>query len=344
MKEIGLPKEKVEELRKELDCKDPIIFFHDDADGLASFLLIYRYLDGGKGIVMKSQPPLGTEFLPTVKSYEPDKIIILDIPTVDQTFFDEAPRPVIWVDHHNPLDRDRVLYFNPRVSNHEDNIPVSALCYEVVQQDLWIATIGAVGDWFWPDFIEDFRNKFPDLLPKEIKDQEQALFHSKLGQLVNILQFCLKGTTRDAMKYVKVFTRIKSPDEIFSQTSSSGKFVWKRYSFLNEFYKKLLEQALDQEPNGKILVFNYPHDKYSFTKDLANELLHKKPDFIIVIAREKDGEIKMSLRSKDYILPPILEKALVGLEGYGGGHEHACGACVKKEVFEDFINSIQSQL
>ena len=50
--------------------------------------------------------------------------------------------------------------------------------------------------------------------------------------------------------------------------------------------------------------------------------------------REKDDEMRMSLRSNKK-LPPIIEKALEGIEGYGGGHEYACGACVKKKNFKD---------
>ena len=54
--------------------------------------------------------------------------------------------------------------------------------------------------------------------------------------------------------------------------------------------------------------------------------------------------MKMSLRSKTAILPPIVEKALSQVEGYGGGHEFACGANVKKRDFETFLKSIEEQL
>jgi len=39
-----------------------------------------------------------------------------------------------------------------------------------------------------------------------------------------------------------------------------------------------------------------------------------------------------------------LEKALVGIDGYGGGHEHACGAAIKKHDFKKFIENIEAQL
>ena len=52
----------------------------------------------------------------------------------------------------------------------------------------------------------------------------------------------------------------------------------------------------------------------------------------------------MSLRSSTLDLPPILEHALRGVEGYGGGHEHACGACVKVEDWDLFLEQFKEQL
>jgi len=65
---------------------------------------------------------------------------------------------------------------------------------------------------------------------------------------------------------------------------------------------------------------------------------------IVIVGREKSGEVRLSLRSMKKVLPPIIEKALVGVEGYGGGHEYACGANVKKEDFKRFIENIREQI
>jgi hypothetical protein len=32
------------------------------------------------------------------------------------------------------------------------------------------------------------------------------------------------------------------------------------------------------------------------------------------------------------------------VDGYGGGHEMACGACVKKPDFDKFLTIIESQI
>ena len=105
-----------------------------------------------------------------------------------------------------------------------------------------------------------------------------------------------------------------------------------------------METGIKQASDEKLLIFIYPDDKMSLTGDLSNELLYKFPDKIIIVGRRKNDEVKMSMRSKNIILPPILEKALAGLEGYGGGHEFACGANVKEIDFKEFVEKMKKNI
>ena len=59
---------------------------------------------------------------------------------------------------------------------------------------------------------------------------------------------------------------------------------------------------------------------------------------------KKDDDVRMSIRSKGILIPPILEKSLSGLEGYGGGHEFACGANVKQEDFKEFGDRLKNNI
>jgi hypothetical protein len=56
-------------------CQRPIFLFHDDADGLCSFLLLYRYKKEGKGIVVKSRPSVDSKFSKPVLEYDPDRYL-----------------------------------------------------------------------------------------------------------------------------------------------------------------------------------------------------------------------------------------------------------------------------
>ncbi len=332
-------------IRQELDnCKNPLFFFHDDPDGLCSFLLLYRYKKEGHGIIVKrATPQVDGQFIPKVHEYNPDKIFILDLAKVDQDFVDAAKVPVIWIDHHKPIKLHNVQIFNPRLNKVPDAAPVTYLCYQVVGQDTWIAAAGCIGDWFIPDFINDFKVKYPDLLRSDSKDPGYILFNTKLGKVSRIMAFILKGKTNNVKKCYKIMTRIKDPYEILEQKTPKGKFIYRKYARIYKDYLGVLEDAKKQVKKDELLVYIYSQNKMSFSGDLANELLHRYTSKLIIVGREKNDEIKMSLRYHKPLLP-ILRKALTGIKGYGGGHEYACGANISKSDLKIFIGNIRTAL
>lgn len=326
------------------NCQRPLFLFHDDPDGLASFLLFYRWKKEGRGFPVKALPRITTQYVERVTSYDADKVFILDIAMVDQEFLDAVKVPVIWIDHHPLLERDRVFYVNPRKRNNL-NIPTPVMCYEVVEQDLWIAVTGTIGDWYLPEeLLPEFRKNFPGLLPEEVTNVEQALFETKVGLLAKVFSFNLKGKMQDVLQSMKVLTRIESPYEILNQESPRGRLVYKKYEVVNKMYDVLTKSALKHKTDDVLFIFTYQEDEWSLTKDLANEIVYRFPDKIVILGREKSGEVRCSLRSAKYNVQKMLEKALVGIEGHGGGHEHACGASVKKEDFEQFVSNIRKQI
>jgi len=343
-----LSEKQYSQILEELDnCNRPIFFFHDDSDGLSSFLLLYRYKKEGKGVCVKSHPKVDSRFYNVVKEYMPDKIFILDLAILDEDFVDEFKSiPIIWVDHHAPVKMHGVKYFNPRVDNIEHITCVAELCYHVVKKhrpdDIWIAAAGIVGDWQLSDVTKAFSEKYPDLLPASITTPERALFDSPLSKLIKILNFLLKGKTQEVMKCVKILTRVDSPYELLEGQSSRAKYILKRFDATISLYDDLLQFAISKVTDSRVLVVTYKEDKMSFTGELSNELLYRYPDKIILVAREKSGEMKCSIRSGAKTnLQKAVEEALIGVNGYGGGHEHACGACVKTENFPLFVKQLK---
>jgi single-stranded DNA-specific DHH superfamily exonuclease len=329
-------------------AKQPLIFFHDDPDGLASFLLFYRTINEGRGYCVKAYPKITGDFARHVESFGADIVFVLDIAMVEQEFIDAVHQPVFWVDHHTPLQRERVKYFNPRVTTG-DNIPTPALCWQVMgeqrPQDLWLATAGAIGDWYFPPYAKEFQKLRPDILPPEINTVQDALFNSPIGTLVKAFSFNLKGPTGDVNKSVRILTRIDNPDEILKQTTPRGKLIWKKYVTINKVYEKMLADIMKAATKDKLLVYTYADDKLSLTKDLSNEALYRCKDKVIVLGRIKDGEVRCSLRAPANVrLDKALEKALVGVQGYGGGHEQACGAGIQQHDFARFIENLRREL
>ena len=344
---MALSKKQFKEIREHLDeCRNPLFFFDDDQDGLCAFLLLYRYKREGHGVIVKTSSGITDLFTRKVQEYNPDKIFIMDIADVEQEFFDGMKVPVIWIDHHGPYERRNVSYYNPRVSNPKHNHPTSFLCYKAVEQDLWIGALGSVADWFLPPFLKEFKKQYPDLLDIKYKSPGDIIYNTKLGHLIRIFSFVLKGKHSDVMKCIKILTRISDPYEILEKKTEQAKFIYKRYEKAMEGYQPLLDGMMQklEESADKVIVFSYGEDKTSMTSDLSNEAIHNHPDKIIIIAREKNEEMKCSLRSSGMNLKPLLEKALVGLKGYGGGHENACGANVHKTDFEEFVRRLREMV
>jgi single-stranded DNA-specific DHH superfamily exonuclease len=342
---MALTTKEIKKFREDLASSYcPLVFFDDDPDGLTSFLQIYKEVGDGRGVVLKTKPELAESFAKRAEELNHDMIFVLDIPSIEQEFLDRVKTKVLWLDHHSPLKRTGVDYYNPRNGDDKDNRPTSYWVYKIIKKNIWVAMVGCVGDWQLPDDItKAFRKEYPDLLPKEITTPEKALFESKIGLLAKVFSFNLMGKTQDAMKSVKILTRIKSPYEILDQTTPRGKFIWKRFQVMNKDYEDLIG-SIKVRKSDKILLHIYEETRMSFTGDLSNELLYRNPDKIIIVGRSKSGETKCSLRSASAPLAPILKKALVGIEGYGGGHKFACGACIKDEDFKKFISNLKKEL
>ncbi|MBI2548605.1 DHH family phosphoesterase [Candidatus Woesearchaeota archaeon] len=339
-----LPLKQVREIREQLtQCHKPLFFFHGDPDGLCSFLLFYRFIHEGKGVVVNTTPVIDETFVRKVQEYNPDCIFILDIAVVEEEFLEKVHVPVYWIDHHAVLERKQVHYYNPRKQHPEDNTCISKICYDVVQQDLWIAVCGVISDWQM-HLTPSFSQQYPDLLPDGIHQPDQALFSTPVGELIRVLAFMLKGRTHDVYQAIKIMTRIEDPYEILRQTTSQGKYLFKRAKKIQESYDAQLQQIKASATQDEVLLYSYDDDEVSLTKELSNEALYMYPDKVIIIGREKDDELKCSVRASHYILPPLITAALHGLQGRGGGHEHACGVVVKKQDFDIFLTQFREEL
>lgn len=336
-----ITEEQLGEIRHLLhDSERPLFFFDDDADGLCSYLLLKKYIGRGRGIVVKCSPVLDQQYVRKIHEYRPDRVFVLDKPIIEQDFVDEAKVQIVWIDHHPPVHIEGVHYFNPRLEDEKDNRPTSYWCYRVAKQNLWLAMCGIVGDWHIPEFAEDFAKEYPGLFPVT-KDPGEALFNSGFGTLTRIISFLLKGPTSDVAKCIAILEKIETPYEILNQDTPRGKYIYKYFEKINKSYVSLLKDAMSKVGKDNFLVYTYPVSKLSFSGELSNELMHKFPDKFIIIGREKKDNVVLSIRSFSHDIPPMIEKALEGLEGYGGGHAHACGGNIALRDFHVFVERMK---
>ena len=338
-----LSKEQIQEIRTILKkAKNPLFFFDDDPDGLSAALTLKKKYNKGNLVVLKVSPFADSIYINKVNEYNPDTVFILDRPIVSQTVFDHIKVPVVWIDHHEPVERFNVHYYNPMVLDKTDNRSTSYWAYQVTKKNMWIAMVGIIGDWYIPEFIGKFSYK---KLLNNKKTPPEVIFDSDFGILIRAFTFILKGQPPDVRKSLAAIEKIKSPYEILHQTTKEGKYIYQRYEKVNKEYQSLYSKAMEADDKGDPYVFTYPSTKTSFTSIVSNELLHRmKHHHVFIIARLKGDEYRISLRSRKTPILPILKKALLQVRGYGGGHECACGASVHKDDFIKFISIFKKEL
>jgi hypothetical protein len=320
----------------------PLFLHDDDCDGVSCFVMCYQFCKEGKGVCVKQSPVLTKSYVRKVEEYQPDLVVILDKPEVEEGFFESVRTPILWIDHHQPRTEltkryGNVTYLNPRIWDDTDNRPTSYWTHKITQVNLWIATVGSVGDWHLPDYLEQFKEKYPHLLPKKYATVEDLYLDTPLGKLIQIIQFNLKGTTEEVRRSILTLARIEHPDEILLQTTSKGKFLYRKYAKLSAEYDAHIRKAkaAARGPGG-VLLYAYDHINQTFTAELSNELLIRYPEKVILVCRRHDGKCKCSARSKAIELPSKVERALAGLDGRGGGHTNACGIVVAQKDWDEF--------
>ena len=107
---------------------------------------------------------------------------------------------------------------------------------------------------------------------------------------------------------------------------------------------KKLKNAKKTKIEDGVLIFHYPSSRWSFTTELANELQFKTEAEVVIIAREKDNKVKMSIRSRKTPILQTLKKSIEGLQASGGGHELASGAVIDKDQFQEFLTKFKENL
>ena len=323
-----LTPQEVSEIREHLEnAQNPVFFFDNDPDGLCSFLLLQRFIGRGRGIAIKSLPGLSGTYFKRVEELKADYIFVVDKPIIDDEFIAEAEKaniPVVHIDHHNVAKSKAKYYYNTYYSSKK-NEPVSYLCYKITnrKEDMWIASIGCVTDCYLPDFIEELRIRYPELIETKYHSAFDILYNSTLGKLAMLLSFGLRDTTTNVVSMMKLLMNAKNPYDLISENLKT-KNLLNKFEEINQKYQKILKKA-EESIDGDILFFNYAGD-LSISQYVANELIYKYPHKAIVVVYTKGNISNLSLRwEKDIRIATV--NAIKDIDGAsGGGHEHASGA------------------
>lgn len=331
--------------------QNPVFFFDNDVDGLTSFLLFRRFINTGKGVVVKTSP-LTDSYARKLHELKPDVVFILDVPVVEKSFLDECKKmgmPVVRIDHHpveeTSIKDENCSYYNPLLGKDKTSEPVSYWCYRVVKKDEWIAMLGCIADWYLPDFAKEFEKEYSDIFVFN-KDPEEILFGTEFGKLVRMLSFALKDTTTNVIKMMKVLCEAKNPYEILHGDKKFER-INERYLEIKKKYDNLLEKINKDagKEDKKWVYFEYVCDM-GMSAELSNEIFHLfKKKKAIVIVRVIDSETRVSIRTRDNLdAREFVKKALENTGGTGGGHKYACGAKISIDKLPIFKKNIEDIL
>jgi single-stranded DNA-specific DHH superfamily exonuclease len=156
-----------------------------------------------------------------------------------------------------------------------------------------------------------------------------------------ILSFGLRDKTGNVVDMVKVLLESNNPYDLLEENSKNRSFL-RRFEVINKKYQSILEKA-DKSIDGDILFYTYSGDM-SISQYVANELVYKYPEKIIVVGYTKGSIVNLSLRWKGDIRTAVVN-AISSIEGAtGGGHEHASGARLPFENLKIFQENLLKEI
>ena len=336
--------EIIEKTRTALkEAKNPLFIIDDDPDGLCAYLVLKKYINKGQFLLVKTSPHVTEEFLTRIKPYEADLIIILDVANVSKEFIDEVGVPLIWIDHHQIQNAGNAIYYNPRIWNQNAYVPTSECAWNITQENDWIAALGIMEDWKIPPMIDSLIEKYPDLLMKT-DNPGDLRFNSGYGEIGMMLRAALKGYVQDAVECIRLLEEAETPYD-FQNNTEKYELLLTKFKGMKEELDSLVKEAEKVgEKSEEFIIFAYKHvGRHALTGLVAEILAYRNPEKMIIVAREKDGFYRMAFRGRKADVNTVLQRALEGTTGHGGGHAQACGGSVPTNEFDDFISSYKQE-
>jgi oligoribonuclease NrnB/cAMP/cGMP phosphodiesterase (DHH superfamily) len=322
-------------LKKEIEeSTNPLFIFDNDPDGFCSAAILLKNSEKGNSLPMKSFPDFEDSLIEKISDLSPDKIFILDKPFVNLTFLrmmHERGIKVFIIDHHEiklNLELESLANFFTSFPTSE---PTSYICQKIYNRKntLWISLIGCIYDVYLPEFVEEFKEYYPEMINTQIPIS-RLRYSSEIGKLTQILSLALKASNNTIQNMIQLFLDSQGPKDILFEDEKNN-YIHRRYKFLN----KIIERNLEKAKEYPKLVFLEYSGEYSLSSDISNFLFFKHPDKFIVVCYKKYDAINISIRgcgSKE--ISEIIVREIENSSG--GGHVLACGIRIPSESFNNF--------
>ena len=310
------------------DFEGATVHFHNDADGCCSAAVVCARL---KKFSLKAHMD------PNARSLSAGKNLVLDMGglTAEQV----QGKDVTLIDHHK-TEKLPCVHINPRFVG--EDFPASFACWLLFgdEKTAWIAGAGVIGDcgvMQAKPLFELIQETNPELVPKKIGQEE--LYRSPLGTISRMVDAnCSINGEAAGENNVRTLISL-SPAQILAGEGPASRMK----KALDERDAEI-ESILGNAPEefGRLILLRYKGG-HSVKSEVANELIRRNPDKIIMVAQEVEGHVRASLRGRDVDLSEMAKKATEGI-GVGGGHPPAAGLTVPKIRFEEVLSRIRAAL
>ena len=319
-----------------------ILLYHNDADGISSAAIFLEFFRGFE-LIPRRGPELGTEFIDQLIEKEPELLVSLDMGIEQDSNLDVMMKKLpglrlVIIDHHIParnMNSDRVMHINPRFFR-DIYISTSYIIYRLlehmgrdVKSLVWIAAIGAVGDYDLRDskeLIEECRMRYPE----SVKGNPLT---SRIGYAADAIQSAV--TARGFRGANTVLKLLMVSEDYRDFLNSKTLKSWARE--VRDETRKAIKRAEEgkQEFPGGLIVYTL-ESEMNLGSPVATHFSEKEDGKTIIVRNRVEDGWKMSLRSQsgEVNVGKLASQATKGI-GSGGGHKKAAGAMTTD--WEEFL-------
>lgn len=367
-------KSSVEHIRCLLDnSKKPILFFDSDCDGGMSYFQLKQVWKNLEGYPINKSKSNQISCAEKIEA-DHDLVLFFDTPLIFEEVFEYAEgKKIVWVDHHPGNDlklakKYDVFHFNPVELDIRDSRPSCFWAYEIANSydNLFRVAVGSVSDFYLLDVLKDFYEKkseefrvvfglsdekreelFSFLEKYDFKDESvrdkradwilYLTYETRVGVFKQLFDFIYKmqvGVDRSLRMLSKM-----TPLEIVGEVGAGKGFLFEDFASFSSKQKKHIKKAIEKNKTQEFVYYEHK-GKTSYNRQISEELsfrLKGSKCLECVFFKKGSDSVGISFRGRlGFVVNDIIELALEGLKGKGGGHPFAGGVHMSLEDFEIF--------
>lgn len=348
-----------DEFVKHLSQKDKIALVHDlDPDGISSGVITahaVQFLRGKKIDLRIHQKPGEialtektiklllqkkiTKLITTDKAVEQDLLLLKKAAQICD---------ILIIDHHKIYSTElpsNVLLMKPQILLSP--LDPSRYCTAKLAYDLWSRHVnlspiawkacpGIIGDIAyvqWKSFVDEQLKKINGKITKDP-------FHNIFGKMAEMFSQTECYDYRKVGIIFNTLWKAKNPNDVLkSNLKKYSTIVQKEIDYYMRHAKKLAVFY----PKKQLIIYEIK-PKYNIKSNLSTVLSMIYPNSTLILASldKQKKNYTLSLRRQDQKIKmnELIEKALIGLQGSGGGHIPAAGGRVARKDFEKFKENV----